>query len=337
MRTTLFLAATLAATALPLSAQVPTTGGQGGPLDGCAKSWGIDIVGVNGAADALNSPATNLLGDTPGTVFTLAPGGCVSVSFGGAFTQDGTPFSDIGIDVVDLSDCYEVAVRPSNVATRDALLLSNWEEVGDGYYRPFGVIECGDQNWDIDFYAPGNAPGSLSFDAVRLCVEGTAVDDVEFARTWANQVCPCVGPVATMVSKPCGFGPLDPVFTADPFELYTCPTLRVETQFPNVPGWFYISAPAQQALNIGGCDFWLTTTGLGITSFFNTDNNGNHVEKGPLLISAWAGIDLVLQARVCAPNSQFIGPLAPFPDFFSNSLIIRIGCPAGPTGGPVNP
>jgi len=284
--------------------------------------------------DPAGAPATDVLGDTPGTATTIGAGGCLTVTFGGAFTQDGTPFSDVGVDVVDFNDCYEIALRPVDALTVQALINAGWEDVGQGFWRPFGLIECGDQNWDVDFYAPGNGPGTLVFDALRLCVEAGPVDpDVEFARVWANLVRPCPGPTATMVSKPCGFGPLDPVLTADPFHLFTAPTLRVDSQFPNVPGWFYVSAPAAQAFNYNGCDFWLTTLGLGITSFFTTDANGDHEELGPLLGPSFAGIEFVIQARVCAPGSQFVGPFAPFPDFFSNSLIVRIGCPGTQGGG----
>lgn len=296
-------------------------------LGECGKDWALEASLASGLAAPLDHPAAHVLGDSPGSYVALAPGGCVTLTFGGTFTQDGAPFSDLGVDILDLGDCYEIALRPADGATLQALNVAGWEAVGNGFFRPFGVIECGDQNWDIDFYAPGNAPGALAFDALRLCVEDTALGDVEFERSWANFVCPCPGPTATMQSKPCGFGPLDPVLTADPFELFTAPKVYVDSQFPNAPGWFYISAPAQQALNIGGCDFWLTPLGLGITKHFTTDGNGDFVDQIPLLGPSFAGIEFVLQTRICAPGSSFVGPFAPYPDFFSNSLIIRVGCP----------
>lgn len=324
----------LAATTLLTAAATADGQQQGVSLDNCSKSWALAASQVSGLANPTDHPAADALDDTAGTFVALAPGGCITLTYGGTFTQDGTPFSDVGIDIVDFNDCYEIALRPANGATKVLLTNAGWEAVGAGFYRPFGVIECGDQNWDIDFYAPGNGPGSLVFDALRICVEDDAPGDVEVARSWANLVCPCPGPTATMVSKPCGFGPLDPVMTAEPFELFTAPKIFVDSQFPNVPGWFYISAPAQQALNVGGCDFWLTPIGLGITKTFTTDANGDYVDQGPLLGPSFAGIEFVLQARVCAPGSGFVGPFAPFPDFFSNSLIIRVGCPASenPTG-----
>lgn len=327
MRTRLLTSLAVACSfAAPAVAQSPAIG-----LGACSKHWAEAVVSASGIDDPIAHPATDALGDTPNTFTVLEAGGCLVVTFGGSFTQDGTPFSDIGVDEFGTSDCYELALRPSNNATIAAIVQDGWVPVGGGFYTPANLVECGDQNWDIDFYAPGNAGGTLSFDALRLCNLVGLGGDVEIARAWANLVCPCVGPVATSESRPCGFGPLDPVLTSDPFTVLTTPKVYLDSQFPQVPGWIYWSAVPAQSFNVNGCTFWIDLFSLNILDQFLTDVNGDHVAQVPLLSPSLAGIQLSLLARVCSPNFQTQGPLAPLPDFFSNTLIVRIGCP--PTAG----
>lgn len=304
------------------------------PIGPCSKQWSSILIDAKGVSDPQGHPGTDVLGDTPGTFVSLAPGGCIEVSFTGPFGHDGTGFSDIGIDILDPSDCYEIALRPLNMATTTAITNLGWVHVGNLYYKPVGLIECGDQNWDIDFYAPGLPTDTLQFTSIRICNPASAQDDLQVNRVWGNIVCPCVGPPAAVVSHPCGYSQLDPVLTADPMVVLTAPNLYLDSQFPFVPGWYYLSAPSQQALNVNGCDFWLTLPTLYIFATFVTDANGDHVQPLPVLWPGLVGIRLAIQGRVCAPNLQTPGPFFPAPDFFSNTLIVTFGCPpTNPTGG----
>jgi len=319
--TSLAFAAGLALTASADTQPPPTSG-----LGACTKHWAETVAQTSGPV----TDAGFALGDTPNDFARLDAGGCIVLTFGGAFTQDGTPFSDIGVDEVGASDCYEIALRPSNAATIAAIVQDGWAPAGGGFYKPAGLIECGDQNWDIDFYAPGNAAASLSFDALRLCNLVGVNPDVEIARSWANYVCPCVGAVAAVQSTPCGFGPFDPILSADPFQILTAPKLYLDTPFAGVPGWIYWSKVPANSFVVNGCTFNIDLFSLNILDQFLTDQNGDRVSQVPFLPSSLVGVEVAFLARVCSPSILIPGPLAPLPDFFSNSLVVRIGCPALP-------
>ncbi len=143
----------------------------------------------------------------------------------------------------------------------------------------------------------------------------------------------CVGPPATQFSRPCGFDPVnDPVLEStllipgDPI------TLTLTSNFPGQLSWIYYSLGNVAPITYMGCTFSLdvlnTATNLGIAIIAPADENGVLTYTTPDPIPAgFDGFTVIFQGRVCAADNGPPGPFAPLPDFFSNGLIMTIGCP----------
>lgn len=127
----------------------------------------------------------------------------------------------------------------------------------------------------------------------------------------------------------CGV-PEDPILTVTPPLLGSLWMLETQTLWPGSLVTLYFSPGPPQPFGImtplGTCFTYLDYHLLFTLAAGHADLNGAFFAAFPLPADpALAGLELIFQARVCDPNVP--GPIAGFPDWFSNGVHIGLGCP----------
>jgi hypothetical protein len=125
--------------------------------------------------------------------------------------------------------------------------------------------------------------------------------------------------------------PTDGVLTADLPVIDSNWCWNLDTQFPGALYWLFTSfdKPAQPlVLPNSQCHIYPNLFALQLLAAGAMDGNGNvggclYLPPFPTLV----GYEFVIQARICDPTYVGDVPLPGYPDFFSNGVCLKIGCP----------
>ncbi|MFG0318915.1 MAG: SdrD B-like domain-containing protein, partial [Planctomycetota bacterium JB042] len=159
-------------------------------------------------------------------------------------------------------------------------------------------------------------PVTLDPGQVRLDIDaGVVIDD-------------CVGTSLVDTDFPACVNFDDPVLTATVPNLGSDWTLTMTSNHPNSLYfvWGSIGPPVEVVIPGSLCSIWVDPFKVQTLMTGTTDANGGfEITESIPVITDWIGAELTFVARVCDPTTQ--GPILGFPDFFSNSLHIKLGCP----------
>ena len=183
-----------------------------------------------------------------------------------------------------------------------------------------------------DPYQGGDPALDSNGDVLTNCSEvitlnpGDNRSDIDFGLV------PCTGiqATATSLGSSCGLV-LDPVLSATPPVLGTVSTLTLTSAFPNAIGFLFASVPPVTTIHMWnvGCNLYvdvLNSANFMLITTFYTDGTGTWTQPVPIPSAAgFVGFELIFQVRLCAPNAPVAGPLDP--DWLSNGLLYRVGCP----------
>lgn len=143
-------------------------------------------------------------------------------------------------------------------------------------------------------------------------------------------LCTGAGALALDLGPACNL-PLDPVLTATPPVVGQTSTICLtgDPGFANALGFWFASFPPVTPWHepVTGCNVYVdifNLPNLYLINIFFTDGNGDWCTEIPVpSIAELAGLELIFQIRLCAPN----GPQGPLdPDWLSNGLRYRVGC-----------
>lgn len=138
----------------------------------------------------------------------------------------------------------------------------------------------------------------------------------------------CIGTALIDTNFPACNNVIDPVFTATTPALGSVWTLNITSQLPNSAYfvWGSIGPPVETVIPGSPCSIWINPFKLQTLMAGFTDSNGSAEIVVPIpAFTDWIGAEMTFLARVCDPNTP--GPIPGFPDFFSNSMHIKLGCP----------
>src|SRR5690606_1353814 len=138
----------------------------------------------------------------------------------------------------------------------------------------------------------------------------------------------CVGTTLIDTNLPACNLPIDPVFTATAPNLGSVWTLTITSELENSLYfvWGSIGPPVQTVIPGSDCSIWINPFKLQVLMTGYTDANGSAEIVVPIpAVADWIGAEMTFVARICDPTTP--GPILGFPDFFSNSMHVKLGCP----------